>query len=275
MIDSDYKIENFPKMRAAGRLAAKLLDYITPFVQPGVSTGELDRLCEVWTQEHNAISAPLGYDLGWGPYPKSVCISKNAIICHGIPSDAVILNEGDIVNIDVTPILDGWFGDSSRTFHVGKVKRAAERLVECTHEAMMAGIAQVKPGATTFDIGKAIQAVANKYGYGHGVVREFSGHGIGTKFHQWPSILHFHLKEGMEQFGRNVELIPGMIFTVEPMINQGSWKSKLMEDKWGAKTRDRALSAQFEHTVGVTEDGVEIFTLSPKGWHKPPYIITQ
>jgi methionyl aminopeptidase len=251
--------EDFAAMRKAGQLAAELLDFITPHVRPGVTTAELDRLCEEFTRDHGATSGPLGYR----GFPKSVCISLNHVVCHGIPGDRKLV-EGDILNIDVTPVVDGWYGDSSRMFLVGeRVALKARRLVEVTHEAMMRGIAAVKPGARLGDIGHAIQTYAESQRFS--VVRDFCGHGIGRIFHDAPSVLHF---------GRPNEgplLREGMIFTIEPMINTGRPEVKILGDGWTAVTKDRSLSAQFEHTVGVTAEGCEVFTFSPKGLHQPPY----
>lgn len=249
----------FDGMRRAGRLAAETLDMITPYVKPGVSTEELDQLCHDFIIKNNAIPAPLNYK----GYPKSICTSINHVICHGIPSDKKLQN-GDILNIDVTVIVDGWHGDTSRMFYVGnKVSIKAKRLVEVTYEAMMRGIAQVKPGATLGDIGAAIQQYAE--GERFSVVRDFCGHGLGQIFHTAPQIVHY----GEPKTGSILE--PGMFFTIEPMINTGTWEAKVLSDGWTAVTRDRGLSAQFEHSMGVTEDGVEIFTKSPKGWTLPPY----
>jgi methionyl aminopeptidase len=251
--------EDFAGMRKAGRLAAELLDFITPYVKPGVTTDELDRLCHGFTLDHNAIPAPLNYR----GFPRSICTSVNHVVCHGIPGDRKLV-EGDIVNIDVTPILDGWHGDSSRMYYVGeRVPLKARRLVEVTWEAMMRGIEAVKPGAHVGDIGHAIQSHAEAQRFS--VVRDFCGHGIGRVFHDAPSILHFgHPGEGPM-------LRPGMFFTIEPMINAGRWEVKILNDGWTAVTKDRSLSAQFEHTLAVTPEGCEIFTLSPKGYDHPPY----
>jgi methionyl aminopeptidase len=251
--------EAFAAMRKAGKLAAETLDYITPFVVSGAVTGELDRLCEAFIRQHNAIPAPLGYR----GYPKATCISPNHVVCHGIPGDKQ-LEDGDIVNIDITVILDGWHGDTSRMFFVGdNVGVKARKLVDTTYEAMMRGIQVVKPGATLGDIGHAIQsyAEANRFS----VVRDFCGHGLGQIFHMPPSVLHYGKP------GEGAILKPGMIFTVEPMINAGRFEVKVLSDGWTAVTKDKSLSAQFEHSVGVTDTGVEIFTQSPKGWHHPPY----
>ena len=248
----------FDAMRKAGRLAAETLDYVTPHVEPGITTGELDKLCHDYIVSHEAIPAPLGYR----GFPRSICTSINHVVCHGIPGDRKLL-DGDIINIDVTTIVDGWHGDTSRMFYVGKVGIKAQRLVDITYDAMMRGIESVKPGAHLGDIGQAIQTFAE--GARFSVVRDFCGHGIGRVFHDSPSVLHFGRK------GMGPTLKEGMFFTVEPMINAGRREVKVLEDGWTAVTRDRSLSAQFEHTVGVTKDGVEIFTLSPTGMHRPPY----
>jgi methionyl aminopeptidase len=250
--------EAFQGMRKAGVLAAATLDFITPFVRPGITTGELDRLCHGFIVDHDAIPAPLNYR----GFPKSICTSINHVVCHGIPNDKP-LKEGDVVNIDVTLILDGWHGDSSRMFPVGEIPRRAERLIDVTYEAMIRGISAVKPGGSTGDIGAAIQAFVEPQHMS--VVRDFCGHGVGRLFHDEPNIVH------IGRPGEGIELKPGMFFTIEPMINLGRPHVKVLSDGWTAVTRDRSLSAQFEHTVGVTETGVEIFTLSPKGLHKPPY----
>jgi methionyl aminopeptidase len=227
-------------------------------VAPGVTTEALDRLAFEFAMDHGAYPASLHYR----GYTKSICTSLNHVVCHGIPNDKP-MREGDIVNIDIALVLDGWHGDSSRMFTVGEVPRRAERLIEVTHEALMRGIAAVRPGATTGDIGYAIQSFAEAERCS--VVRDFCGHGLGQLYHDEPNILHYGRR------GEGVTLKPGMLFTVEPMINLGRPHVKILSDGWTAVTRDRSLSAQFEHTVGVTEDGVEIFTLSPKGYHCPPY----
>ena len=250
--------EGFSGMRKAGRLAAETLDFITPHVQSGVPTGELDRLCHEFILSHGAVPAPLNYR----GFPKSICTSVNHVVCHGIPGDKR-LAEGDIVNIDVTVILDGWHGDSSRMFPVGQIGIKAQKLIEVTYEAMTRGIAAVRPGATLGDIGHAIQDHAEAHRFS--IVRDFCGHGIGRVFHDAPSVLHFG------EPGTGQELREGMFFTIEPMINAGRHHVKVLDDGWTAVTRDRSLSAQFEHTVGVTGDGVEIFTLSPAGLDRPPY----
>jgi methionyl aminopeptidase len=254
-----HGIEDFAAMRKAGRLAAEVLDFITPHVKPGVTTDALDRLCHGFIVDHGAIPAPLNYR----GFPRSICTSINHVVCHGIPGDRK-LDEGDILNIDITVILDGWHGDTSRMFLVGdKVPLKARRLVEVTWEAMMRGIAAVRPGVRVGAIGQAIQEYAEERRFS--VVRDFCGHGIGRIFHDAPSILHFGRPED------GPELREGMFFTVEPMINAGRWEVKILSDGWTAVTKDRSLSAQFEHTVGVTSEGCEIFTLSPKSWTRPPY----
>ncbi|MGB8274073.1 MAG: type I methionyl aminopeptidase [Alphaproteobacteria bacterium] len=250
--------EDVEGMRRAGRLGAEVLDFITPYVVPGVSTEELDRLCHEFIVDHGAVAAPLNYR----GFPKSICTSVNHVVCHGIPGPKR-LQDGDIVNIDITVILDGWHGDTSRMFYAGEVGVKQRRLVEVTYEAMMRGIAVVRPGATTGDIGYAIQSFVESHRFS--VVRDFCGHGIGRVFHDQPSILHFG------EPGTGDTLRPGMFFTIEPMINAGRYEVKVLEDGWTAVTRDRSLSAQFEHTVAVTEDGHEIFTISPAGFHLPPY----
>ncbi|BBK30794.1 methionyl aminopeptidase [Stella humosa] len=251
--------EAFAGMRKAGRLAAETLDFITPHVQPGVSTDELNRLCHEFIVEHGAIPAPLNYK----GFPKSICTSINHVVCHGIPSEKRVV-DGDTLNIDVTVILDGWYGDTSRMYMVGdKVPLKARRLIDVTYEAMMRGIRAVRPGATVGDIGHAIQSYAE--GQRFSVVRDFCGHGIGRIFHDAPSILHFGRP------GHGPTLRPGMFFTVEPMINAGRYDVKILADGWTAVTKDKSLSAQFEHTVGVTDSGFEIMTLSPTGMDQPPY----
>jgi methionyl aminopeptidase len=251
--------DDFAGMRRAGRLAADTLDHVTPFVRPGVTTEELDRICHDFIVGHGAIPAPLNYR----GFPKSICTSPNHVVCHGIPGDKR-LQEGDIVNIDVTTIIDGWHGDSSRMFYVGEVGVKARRLVEVTYEALMRGIEAVRPGATVGDIGHVIQAFVEKNRCS--VVRDFCGHGIGRVFHAPPNIMHFG------EAGEGPELKPGMFFTIEPMVNAGRPEVKVLADGWTAVTKDRSLSAQFEHTVAVTAEGCEIFTLSAKGWHCPPYL---
>ena len=251
--------EDIEKMRVAGRLAAEVLEMIGEHVKPGITTDELDRICHDYiVNVQKAIPAPLNYK----GFPKSICTSINHVVCHGMPADRA-LKEGDIVNIDVTFIVDGWYGDSSRMYTIAPIARKAERLVEVTYEAMMRGIAAVKPGATTGDIGYAIQSYVEPQGMS--VVRDFCGHGLGRLFHDEPNIIH------VGRPGEGVPLKPGMFFTIEPMINLGKPHVKILSDGWTAVTRDRSLSAQFEHSVGVTQTGVEIFTLSPRQLDKPPY----
>ena len=260
---SDGKIklhgpEAFDGMRRAGQLAATALDLVTDAVRPGVTTETLDDLVFDFAMREGAIPATLNYR----GYPKSCCTSLNHVVCHGIPGPRVLV-EGDILNVDVTLIVNGWHGDSSRMYTVGRVSRKAERLIEVTYEAMMRGIAVIKPGATVGDIGYAIQKFAENERCS--VVRDFCGHGLGLVFHDKPNILHYGNP------GEGVVFEPGMLFTVEPMINLGKPHVKMLSDGWTAVTRDRSLSAQFEHAVGVTETGVEVFTFSPRGLHKPPY----
>jgi methionyl aminopeptidase len=247
--------DDIAKMRIAGKLASEVLDYITPFVVSGVTTEKLDQLCHDYiVNVQQAIPAPLNYAPdGHTPYPKSICTSVNHIICHGVPGDKVLKN-GDTVNIDITVIKDGYHGDTSRMFHVGEVSIQAKRLSELTYQAMWLGINKVKPDATLGDIGYAIQSFAEKNGFS--VVREFCGHGIGKKFHEDPQVLHYGRP------GTGVKLRAGMIFTIEPMINAGKRDIKQMPDGWTIVTKDRSLSAQWEHTVLVTETGYEVLTLS-------------
>jgi methionyl aminopeptidase len=248
----------FAAMRRAGRLAAQALDLLVEHVRPGVTTERLDDLVFEFAMDHNAVPAPLNYR----GFPKSICTSINHVVCHGIPGPKP-LREGDILNIDVTLILDGWHGDTSRMYSVGPIPRKAERLIEVTYEALMRGIAAVKPGLSTGHIGAAIQRYAeSEY---CSVVRDFCGHGLGRVFHDKPNILHYG------EPGEGIELKPGMLFTIEPMINTGKPQVKVLPDGWTAVTRDRSLSAQFEHTIGVTEHGCEVFTLSPAGLHCPPF----
>ncbi len=255
-----YRPEDFAGMRRAGQLAAETLDMVTPHVRPGISTGELDRLCHDFIAAHGAVPAPLGYR----GYPKAICTSINHVVCHGIPGERR-LEPGDVLNIDVTVVLDGWHGDSSRMYCAGQPSTRARNLMDITYEAMRRGIAAVRPGATLGDIGHAIQAFveANRFS----VVRDFCGHGIGRRFHEAPNVLHFGKR------GEGPVLRPGMFFTIEPMVNAGRPEVKVLDDGWTAVTRDRSLSAQFEHMVGVTGDGVEVFTNSPAGLDKPPYAL--
>jgi methionyl aminopeptidase len=249
--------EAFAGMAKAGRLVAEVLDLLVEQVKPGVTTEALDAFVFDFAMAHGAIPAPLNYR----GFPKSICTSLNHVVCHGIPGPRA-LKEGDILNIDVTLIVDGWHGDSSRMYAVGKISRAAERLLEVTYNSLMRGVAAVRPGATTGDIGAAIQSYAEAERCS--VVRDFCGHGLGRVFHDRPNILHYG------EPGEGLPLKPGMLFTIEPMINLGKPHVKILSDGWTAVTRDRSLSAQFEHTVGVTETGCEVFTLSPRGLDRPP-----
>ncbi len=249
---------DFVGMRRAGRLAAETLDMITPHVRAGVATAELDRLVHEFTERNGAVPATLNYR----GYPKSSCISINHVVCHGIPGERR-LQDGDILNIDVTSVLDGWFGDSSRMFIVGQPSRRAAMLVDVTYEALMRGLEVIRPGATLGDVGHAIQVFVEARRFS--VVRDFCGHGIGRSFHTPPNVLHFGKR------GEGPTLKAGMFFTVEPMVNAGRPEVKILDDGWTAVTRDRSLSAQFEHMVGVTETGCEVFTISPAGLHRPPY----
>lgn len=250
---------DYDGMRKAGRLAAECLDYITPYVDVGVTTEYLDDLCRKFIQSHGAIPACLGYH----GYPKSTCISINHEICHGIPSPERKLLNGDMLNIDVTVILNGWFGDTSRMYYAGKPSVKAKRLCDVTYECMMRGIEAVKPGAYFGDIGAAIEEIAHHYGYS--VVDMFCGHGVGKVFHDEPNVMHCGKK------GTGARLEEGMIFTIEPMINFGKKEATILANNWTAVTKDRSLSAQFEHSLAVTKDGFEIFTCSPAGLDKPPY----
>lgn len=254
-----HSAEDFEGMRKAGRLAAEVLDMITPYVRAGVTTGELDRICHDYIVDHGAVPACLGYR----GYPKSVCISLNHVICHGIPSDRKLVN-GDILNIDVTVILDGWHGDTSRMYGVGKLPIKAKRLLDITYETMMRGIEAVKPGATLGDVGHAMQAYAESQRCS--VVKDFCGHGVGRVFHCAPNVLNY----GRPHEGLILE--EGMFFTIEPMVNLGGDDLKILSDGWTAVTRDMSLSAQYEHSLAVTANGYELFTASPKGWDRYPYL---
>lgn len=245
-----YNEEGFEGMRKAGRLAAKTLDYITEYVKAGISTEKLNELCHNFIIQNEAVPAPLNYK----GFPKSICTSVNHVVCHGIPSASKILAPGDIINIDITVILNGWYGDTSRMFVVGKPSFLAQKLINITYECLMLGIEAVKPGAFTGDIGHVIQTHAEKNGFS--VVRDFCGHGLGREFHTNPEILHFGRK------GEGVQLESGMFFTIEPMINTGHHEVKVLQDGWTAVTRDKSLSAQFEHSIGVNSTGYEIFTIS-------------
>ncbi|MDB5381848.1 MAG: map [Rhodospirillales bacterium] len=251
-----HTAEDFAALHKAGRLAAETLDMIGQHVRPGVTTQALDTLCHDFIVARGGIPATLGYR----GYTKSSCISINHVVCHGIPGERVLV-EGDIINIDVTAILDGWHGDTSRMYVAGEASTKAKLLVDVTYQAMMLGVSAVRPGGTLGDVGHAIQTLVEKHRFS--VVRDFCGHGIGREFHAPPNVLHFGRP------GEGAPLKPGMVFTIEPMVNAGRPEVKVLDDGWTAVTRDRSLSAQFEHMVGVTEAGVEIFTLSPQGLHKP------
>lgn len=248
--------EEIEKMRVAGRLASEVLDFIAPYVRPGVTTGELDRLChDYMVNVQGTVPAPLNYaPPGYTPYPKSICTSVNHVICHGVPSDGKKLKNGDIVNIDITVIKDGYHGDTSRMFYVGEPSVLARRLVEVTFECLWLGIEEVAPGKHLGDIGHAIETHARAHGFS--VVREFCGHGIGRNFHEEPQVVHYGKR------GSGVELAPGMTFTIEPMINAGRRDIRMLADGWTVVTKDHSLSAQWEHTVLVTEEGYEVLTVS-------------
>ena len=255
----DYK-ESFEQIKIAGALAAKTLDEVTSYVKPGINTDKLDKICYEFIKDNGGYSAPLFYR----GFPKSCCTSVNHVVCHGIPSNKY-LSEGDIVNIDVTAIVNGWHGDTSRMFFVGDVSVKSKNLVSTTYVSMMKAISIIKNGIHLGDLGEAIQTHVEKNGFS--VVRDFCGHGIGKTFHLSPNILHYGNK------GEGIKLETGMIFTVEPMINEGVYNTKLLKDGWTAVTKDKSLSAQFEHTVGVTKEGFEIFTKSKKNYEQPPYQI--
>jgi len=257
-MSSDYK-ESFEQIKIAGTLAATTLDQVTSYVKPGVDTNKLDKICYEFIRDNGGYSAPLFYR----GFPKSCCTSANHIVCHGIPSNK-FLEEGDIINIDVTAIVNGWHGDTSRMFFVGDVSVKSKNLVSVTYDSMMKAISIIKNGVCLGDIGETIQTYVEKKGFS--VVRDFCGHGIGKIFHEPPNILHYGKK------GEGIKLKTGMIFTVEPMINEGMYNTKLLNDGWTAVTKDKSLSAQFEHTLGITENGYEIFTESAKGYSKPPYL---
>ena len=251
-----HKSEDFEGMRKAGNLAARTLDLLVEHVKPGVSTSEIDRIAFDFIDSNSGLIAPLFYK----GFPKSICTSLNHVICHGIPSNRILEN-GDIVNIDVTVIIDGWHGDTSRMFPVGKINNKAQKLIDCTYEAMMKGIEAVSPSARLGDIGAEIQNIAENKNYS--VVRDFCGHGLGKVFHDYPNILHYGKK------GEGEQIQTGMFFTVEPMINVGKYDVRMLNDGWTAVTKDKTLSAQFEHSIGVTQDSHEIFTKSPAGLDKP------
>tara|TARA_B100001123_G_scaffold2589_1_gene3490 strand:- start:668 stop:1444 length:777 start_codon:yes stop_codon:yes gene_type:complete len=258
-MSTDYK-ESFEKIRIAGALAADTLDEVTNYIKPGVTTNELDKICYEFIKDNGGFSAPLFYK----GFPKSCCTSVNHVVCHGIPGGKY-LNEGNIINIDVTAIVNGWHGDTSRMFYVGDVSVKSKNLISATYNSMMKAISLIKDGTSIGDIGATIQDYVEKKGFS--VVRDFCGHGIGKIFHQPPNILHYGKK------GDGIKLKTGMIFTVEPMINEGLYETKMLKDGWTAVTKDKLLSAQFEHTVGVTDNGFEIFTKSKKKYDQPPYII--
>ena len=258
-MSNNYK-ESFDQIKIPGSLAAEALDEITSYVKPGVTTAKLDKICYEFIRDNGGHSAPLYYR----GFPKSSCTSVNHVVCHGIPADKY-LKEGDIVNIDVTSIVNGWHGDTSRMFFVGEVSVKSKKLVSATYNSMMKAISIIKSGIYLGDIGEAIQAYVEEKGFS--VVRDFCGHGIGKIFHKPPNILLYGKK------GEGAKLETGMIFTVEPMINEGLYNTKLLKDGWTAVTKDKSLSAQFEHTVGVTNDGFEIFTKSKKKYDQPPYLI--
>ena len=253
-------IESFEKTRIAGSIAAGALDEVSKIIKPGITTDQIDHLCYEYINDHKAYSAPLFYR----GFPKSCCTSTNHVICHGIPKNKKLF-DGDIVNVDVTAFKDGWHGDTSRMYFVGDVSVKAKKLSEVTYKSMMKAINILSRNITLGDIGFTIQDYVEREGFS--VVRDFCGHGIGQTFHKEPNILHYGKK------GIGPKLKPGMIFTIEPMINEGNYQTKMLNDGWTAVTKDKKLSAQFEHTVGITEEGYEIFTLSKKGLNHPPYSI--
>ena len=255
---TDY-IEKFEKMRIAGRLAAKTLDMLTENIKEGITTDQIDKLGYEFIRDNGGYSAPLFYR----GFTKSLCTSLNHVVCHGIPSDR-ILREGDAVNVDVTAIVNGHHGDTSRMFCIGETSIKFKNLINTTHESMMRAIKILKPGIRLGDIGYEIQSFVEEKGFS--VVRDFCGHGVGTSFHEPPNILHYGKKN------TGIDLRPGMTFTIEPMINAGKYNVKMLNDGWTAVTKDKSLSAQFEHTIGITENGYEIFTESAKGYTKPPYL---
>ena len=256
---SDYS-EKFEKMRVAGKLAARTLDMLTENIKEGVSTDHIDKLGYEFIKDNGGHSAPLFYR----GYNKSLCTSLNHVVCHGIPSESRVLEEGDALNVDITAIVDGHYGDTSRMFCIGKTSVKLNNLINATYESLMRAIQILKPGIKLGDIGYEIQSFIEENGFS--VVKDFCGHGIGTSFHEPPNILHYGTKN------TGMELKPGMTFTIEPMINAGKFNVKMLNDGWTAVTKDKSLSAQFEHTVGITENGYEIFTESAKGYLKPPYL---
>jgi methionyl aminopeptidase len=255
---TDYK-EKFEKMRIAGNLAAKTLDMLTENIKEGISTDQIDKLGYEFIRDNGGYSAPLFYR----GFTKSLCTSLNHVICHGIPSDRV-LKHGDALNVDVTAIINDHYGDTSRMFCIGEVSVKLKNLIDVTHESLMRAIKIIKPGTKLGDIGHEIQSFVEEKGFS--VVRDFCGHGISTTFHEPPNILHYGRKN------TGMDLRPGMTFTIEPMINAGKYNVKMLNDGWTAVTKDKSLSAQFEHTIGITENGYEIFTESAKGYSKPPYL---
>jgi len=252
--------ESFEKCKIAGNVAAGALDEVTPFVKPGVTTNQLDKICYEFIKDNGGYSAPLFYR----GFPKSCCTSANHVVCHGIPTNKY-LEDGDIINIDVTAIINGWHGDTSRMFLVGNTSVKCKNLVSTTYNSMMKAISLVKSGVHLGDLGAAIQNYVEEKGFS--VVRDFCGHGTGEIFHKEPNILHYGNK------GEGMKIVEGMIFTIEPMINEGKYNTKMLNDGWTAVTKDKTLSAQFEHTIGVTRDGSEIFTQSKKKYQQPPYSI--
>ena len=250
--------EKFEKMRVAGKLASSTLDMITSFIKPGITTDFIDKTCYEFIKDNGGYSAPLNYR----GFEKSVCTSLNHVVCHGIPSDRT-LEDGDILNIDVTAIIDNYYGDTSRMYIAGNTNIKAQNLINATYESLMNAIKILRPGLKLGDIGFAIQSYVEQKGFS--VVRDFCGHGISNKFHEPPNILHYGKKNS------GIELYPGMTFTIEPMINAGKYDVKVLNDGWTAVTKDKSLSAQFEHTIGITENGYEIFTESAKGYNRPPY----
>jgi len=250
--------EKFEKMRVAGKLAAQCLDMITDYIKPGITTDKIDKLCYEYIRDNGGYSAPLNYR----GFEKSLCTSLNHVICHGIPSERE-LEENDILNIDVTAIVDGYYGDTSRMFSVGEISVKAKNLINATYESLMKAIQILRPGVKLGDIGYEIQSLVEPKGFS--VVKDFCGHGISNTFHEPPNVLHYGKKN------TGPELQPGMTFTIEPMINSGKYDAKVLNDGWTAVTKDKSLSAQFEHTVGINENGYEIFTESVKGYRKPPY----
>ena len=254
----DY-LEKFEKMKIAGNLAARTLDMLTEKIKPGVTTDQIDKLGYEFIRDNGGFSAPLFYR----GFKKSLCTSLNHVVCHGIPSDRILV-DGDAINVDVTAITEGYYGDTSRMFAVGETSIKINNLIEATHESMMRAIKILKPGVKLGDIGFEIQNFVEEKGFS--VVRDFCGHGISNKFHESPNVLHY----GKKNTGINLK--PGMTFTIEPMINSGKYDVKILNDGWTAVTKDKSLSAQFEHTVGITENGYEIFTKSVKGYSKPPYL---